>query len=135
MVTLEKIPLPHVSFGDTFANPLPLEQWFSTFLSSRHTNFVKKFGGTPKCNKRTKNINNNDIFCVLCQIFTIWRHTQMNLTAHLCIAAHRLRNTALECFLQFEGLDFIVFLLYLYCQTYMNSIAAGLKMSQLIKVN
>ncbi len=31
-----------------------LQLWFSTFLSSRHTNFVQKFGGTPKCNKRTK---------------------------------------------------------------------------------
>ncbi len=32
----------------------PLNQWFSTFLSLRHTNFVQKFRGTPKWNKRTK---------------------------------------------------------------------------------
>jgi hypothetical protein len=27
---------------------LALDQWFSTFLSHRHTNFDNKFGGTPK---------------------------------------------------------------------------------------
>jgi hypothetical protein len=28
-------------------------QWFSTFLSLRHTNFENKFGGTHKCKKET----------------------------------------------------------------------------------
>ncbi len=54
---------------------LSVKQWFSTFLALRHTNFVKKFCGTPKCNKRTK-MKKNDIFCILYQ-------TLYNLVAHL----------------------------------------------------
>jgi hypothetical protein len=37
------------------------------FLILLHTNFVKKFGGIPKCNKRAKMMK-NDIFCMLYQI-------------------------------------------------------------------
>ncbi len=33
---------------------LSLEQWFSTFLNSRHTNFENKFGGTPKYKNEAK---------------------------------------------------------------------------------
>ncbi len=36
----------------------------------------------------------NSAYCI--RLFTIWRHTKKNLTAHLCVAAHRLRNTALD---------------------------------------
>jgi hypothetical protein len=32
----------------------PKKQWFSTFLSLRHSYFENKFGGTPKCKKETK---------------------------------------------------------------------------------
>jgi hypothetical protein len=76
--------------------PFSLDQWFSNFLSLRHTNFVKKFGDSPKCNKRAKmKIKmSNSAYCI--RLFTIWRHTKKNLTAHLCVAAHRLRNTALD---------------------------------------
>jgi hypothetical protein len=38
-----------------------LLQWFSTFLSLRHTNFDNKFCGTPKC-KRDQNVENLAVF-------------------------------------------------------------------------
>ncbi len=46
------------------------EHWFSTFFSSRHTNFVQKFGGTPKC-KKEQNEENNAIFCVSHEAFKV----------------------------------------------------------------
>jgi hypothetical protein len=63
--------------GNDFEPPFreSLYQWFSTFLTLRHTNFIKKFGGTPKCNKRTKMMK-NDIFCILYM-------TLYDLAAHL----------------------------------------------------
>ncbi len=52
-----------------------LVQWFSTFLTLQHTNFVKQLCGTPKCNKKPKWWKMT-FFCILYQ-------TLYNLAAHL----------------------------------------------------
>jgi hypothetical protein len=62
---------------------IPVEQWFSTSLILRHTYFVKKFGGTPKCYKRTKmmkklHLLSNTVLDIIQFVGTlgwIWRHT------------------------------------------------------------
>jgi hypothetical protein len=54
-----------------------LEQWFSTFLSLRHTNFENMFGGTPDCQKKIKKMK-------------IWRFCILSLTVS-DLAAHLLK--------------------------------------------
>ncbi len=89
----------HIACHESWVSILALDQWFSTFFSSRHTKDRRKFGGTltPKsfvkyfkksifCQKRIGKVRNKNI----------WRHTWNKFAAHKCAAAHRLRNTALD---------------------------------------
>ncbi len=53
-----------------YSNPnISLSQWFSTFLSLRHTNFRRMFGGKYKGKKRDQKRWKYDCFCILSSIF------------------------------------------------------------------
>jgi hypothetical protein len=68
-----------------------IDQWISTFMSLRHTNFENKFDSTHKRKKRPKWWKYR-CFCILSLAFYDLAAHLESLTAHLCVAARRLRN-------------------------------------------
>jgi hypothetical protein len=80
-----------------------LMHWFSTFLSSRHTNFFKKFGGTSKCNNIFKIFKNCFPACYFSYINIWWKHIcKINRQdTNLSVAAYRLRTTVIMCLRSF----------------------------------
>ena len=63
-------------------------------MSCQGGQIKKKIGGTPRC-KKDKIVENSTIFWYFLIYFKIWRNTWKNSTTHECVAAHRLRNTAI----------------------------------------
>ncbi len=63
------------------------ELWFPTFSRLRHTNFVNKFGGTPKCKNRPKWWKSG---CFMYTLFDILRlgGTLRKIWRHICASRH-----------------------------------------------
>jgi len=73
-----------------------LEQWISTFYSSRHTLHLKKFGGTLIPSIFLKTLENN---LIVTQLLSSFPKIIVNVMTNK-LAAKRLRNTALEGHIQ-----------------------------------